>query len=448
MKHPVSNVVLVLMIASLMGACATTSYQPVPAFTPVDVDAGGHALKSQNVAVILDASSSMGEGYQQWKKLDIATAVVHNMSETIPADMGVKSGLRIFGGDPKTFSKSTSVVDDVGNFDKVEVDKALSTITKAGGPSPLGKAAAAVSDDLEGLDGTSAVIIVTDAKGMGAQQIAGATAIKEKFGDSLCLYPILVGDDANGQKLMEEIARIGGCGFAVNADELASGQQMADYVQKVFIGKMMDSDGDGVSDAMDKCPGTPAGVKVDTAGCSLDSDKDGVPDYLDRCPGTPAGMKVDQTGCPLDSDGDGVPDSLDKCPGTPSGVKVDVSGCPLTVLQSGAVSWTFNEISFEVSKADIKPVSYGILDEIAAAIGANPQLKVVVEGHTDNTGARAFNMDLSNRRAQSVVNYLVGKGVSPSRLSARGYGPDRPIAENATKLGRSKNRRVQFTKVE
>jgi OOP family OmpA-OmpF porin len=248
--------------------------------------------------------------------------------------------------------------------------------------------------------------------------------------------------------MMDELAGIGGCGFAVNADDLAGGRQMADYVKKVFIGDRVDSDGDGVADAMDKCPGTPAGVKVDGVGCPLDSDKDGVPDYLDKCPGTPAGVKVDPSGCPLDSDGDGMPDSMDKCPGTPAGVKVDATGCPITVLDAGATSWTFNNINFEVSKADIKPASYGILDEIATALGANPQLKVVVEGHTDNTGARAFNMELSKRRAQAVVDYLVGKGVSPSRLSARGYGPDRPIADNATQLGRSKNRRVQFTKVD
>ena len=273
-------------------------------------------------------------------------------------------------------------------------------------------------------------------------------AVKEKLGDSLCVYPILIGDDANGKKLMDELARIGGCGFATNAGDLASGQQMADYVRKIFIGDMMDSDGDGVADAMDKCPGTPAGVKVDTVGCPLDSDKDGVPDYLDKCPETPAGVKVDSTGCPLDSDGDGVPDSLDKCPKTPAGVKVDASGCPITVLGAGAATWTFNNINFEVAKADIKSSSYGILDEIVAALKARPALRVLVEGHTDSTGARAFNMDLSKRRAQAVVGYLVGKGVSPSRLSAKGYGPDRPIADNATKLGRSKNRRVQFTKVE
>lgn len=445
--HACLKGVLMLMIGALVSACAT-SYQPVPPFTPVDVDAGGYALKAENMLVILDASSSMDEGYRQWKKFDLATAVVRNMAKTVPADRGIQSGLRTYGHDSNVSRKSTKLIDGMGDFNTVNLEKALSTVYRAGGTSPLEKAVDAAANDLEGLDGNSAMIIITDAKVSGNRPIVSASAVKEKFGGSLCIYPILVGDDADGQLLMEEIARVGGCGFAANADDLASGQQMADFVKKVFIGEMLDSDGDGIADAMDQCPGTSAGVKVDTAGCPLDSDADGVPDYLDRCPGTPAGVKVDSTGCPLDSDGDGVPDSLDRCPNTAAGVKVDASGCPLTVLQTGAVSWTFNEINFETSKADINPASYGVLDQIAAALGANPQLKVVVEGHTDNTGARAFNMDLSKRRAQAIVDYLVGKGVSPSRLSAQGYGPDRPIADNATKLGRSKNRRVQFTKVE
>jgi len=101
------------------------------------------------------------------------------------------------------------------------------------------------------------------------------------------------------------------------------------------VGCPLDSDNDGVPDYLDKCPGTPVGVKVDKDGCPLDSDKDGVPDYLDKCPGTPAGVTVDQNGCPLDSDKDGVPDYLDKCPGTPAGVNVDKDGCPLDSDKDG-----------------------------------------------------------------------------------------------------------------
>lgn len=96
-----------------------------------------------------------------------------------------------------------------------------------------------------------------------------------------------------------------------------------------YFGRDKDSDGDGVPDSKDACPGTPMGVKVDEFGCPLDADGDGVPDYLDKCANTPSGVKVDASGCPLDSDGDGVPDYLDKCSNTPSGVKVDANGCPI-----------------------------------------------------------------------------------------------------------------------
>src|SRR5438105_2012434 len=90
-----------------------------------------------------------------------------------------------------------------------------------------------------------------------------------------------------------------------------------------------DSDGDGVPDSKDACPGTPAGAVVDQRGCPLDADQDGVPDGLDKCPGTPAGAHVDATGCPTDADADGVPDGLDQCPNTLAGLKVDAQGCPL-----------------------------------------------------------------------------------------------------------------------
>ncbi len=97
----------------------------------------------------------------------------------------------------------------------------------------------------------------------------------------------------------------------------------------------IDSDRDGVPDGIDKCPGTPAGARVDATGCPVDSDADGVPDGIDQCPGTPAGVHVDAKGCPVDSDGDGVPDGVDQCPNTPTGVAVDAAGCPLDSDKDG-----------------------------------------------------------------------------------------------------------------
>jgi hypothetical protein len=95
------------------------------------------------------------------------------------------------------------------------------------------------------------------------------------------------------------------------------------------VGCTFDSDSDGVVDGLDQCPDTPAGAVVDAKGCPLDEDGDGVPDGIDRCPATPPGTRVDALGCPLDSDGDGVPDGIDLCPGTPAGTPVDANGCPM-----------------------------------------------------------------------------------------------------------------------
>jgi OOP family OmpA-OmpF porin len=93
--------------------------------------------------------------------------------------------------------------------------------------------------------------------------------------------------------------------------------------------KPLDTDGDGVPDKRDQCPGTPAGARVDATGCPIDSDGDGVPDGIDQCPDTPKGATVDSKGCPKDSDGDGVLDGIDQCPDTPKGATVDATGCPI-----------------------------------------------------------------------------------------------------------------------
>ena len=194
-----------------------------------------------------------------------------------------------------------------------------------------------------------------------------------------------------------------------------------------------DSDGDGVPNDIDECPGTPEGVEVDERGCPLDSDGDGVPDYLDKCPGTPKGLEVDCDGCPADSDGDGVPDYRDKCPGTPRGALVDKDGC-----------WTIGDTLFDFDKYNIKAKYHSVLNQVVTVFEKNPSLKVEIEGHTDNFGTRAYNQKLSKRRAMAVRNYLVKSGIDKKRLSAVGYDFSRPRASNETAEGRALNRRVQF----
>jgi OOP family OmpA-OmpF porin len=197
----------------------------------------------------------------------------------------------------------------------------------------------------------------------------------------------------------------------------------------------VDSDGDGVTDSQDKCPDTPRGTRVNNQGCPLDSDGDGVTDDKDRCPSTPRGATVNANGC-HDSDGDGVYDNNDKCPGTPSGQAVNAKGCHIVFSLKG--------VHFAFNSAQLGQEADAELDRAVKMLKQNSGINVEVQGHTDSSGAEDYNQQLSQRRAQSVVDYLVRNGISSSRLTARGYGEGSPTASNETKEGRARNRRVDF----
>lgn len=221
----------------------------------------------------------------------------------------------------------------------------------------------------------------------------------------------------------------------------------------------VDGDKDGVFDGLDQCADTPTGATVDTAGCPTDQDQDKVFDGLDQCPDTPSGTEVDARGCtvPKDTDGDGVFDQQDRCPNTAAGTRVDAVGCPVIqevvqaaarplfqVVEGKAQPLILKGVNFRTGRSDLTPSSYTVLDEVAASLVANPTARIEIGGHTDATGARATNLRLSLGRAMAVRAYLVSKGVSTDRLVARGYGPDKPVADNRTVEGRAQNRRVEL----
>ena len=201
----------------------------------------------------------------------------------------------------------------------------------------------------------------------------------------------------------------------------------------------VDTDGDGVTDDLDKCPGTPAGTPVDSSGCPLpqDDDGDGVVNENDKCPGTPPGKKVDAVGCEVDGDddGDGILNSVDQCPDSPKGARVNNVGCPFdrTLLLQG--------VKFETNKDTLLPESLPILENAIATLKRYPEVNIEVQGHTDSRGSDAYNMDLSARRAATVLKYLKDGGVT-NQLTSRGYGETDPIASNDTDEGRQQNRRV------
>lgn len=205
--------------------------------------------------------------------------------------------------------------------------------------------------------------------------------------------------------------------------------------------RAVDSDGDGVDDNADQCPNEP-GTKPH--GCPPDSDGDGIRDPEDQCPDL-AGDPPD--GCPPDTDGDGVYDPVDDClkePETKNSYEDD-DGCPDEVPQQlrGATG-TMQGIQFEVNSAKITADSKPALDSAVATLKDNPKYSVEVVGHSDSTGERDHNIELSSKRAKSVADYLSAHGIEEERVSTRGAGPDEPIADNETEEGRAQNRRIEF----
>lgn len=430
--------VLILAItgASLLG-CATPQVQSTgPLFNPGQLSVDQYEAKVDNFIAILDASYSMSECYNGPTKFSIANDFLAAMNKTIPG-ININGALRSFGHHSGVSKEKTVRFYGLTKYTKDGFESALKKITKAGGTSPLDVAINAASGDLASAKGKIAVIVVSDGKDMGNAPVAAANNMKSQYGERICIYTVLVGNDPAGQKLLENIAGAGQCGHSSLADGIKSGTDMANFVKKIFLTEMLDSDGDGVLDKFDQCPNTPKGAGVDTKGCPLDSDGDGVYDYLDKCPGTPSGMQVDNVGCPLDSDGDGVLDADDQCPGTPKGAKVNAQGC-----------WILGGVVFDTGKSNIKDSFYPELDAIAATLQKNSTVKVEIQGHTDSVGRASYNMKLSENRAKAVMDYLVKKGIDPKRLSAKGFGLTRPMASNDTPEGRAQNRRVELKPVQ
>ncbi len=166
-----------------------------------------------------------------------------------------------------------------------------------------------------------------------------------------------------------------------------------------------------------------------------DGDNDGVRDEYDSCPFTPEGVAVEENGCARDGDGDGIPDYLDQCPETPLGQPVDLTGCSPLIA-------TLRGVHFAFDSASLTSEAKSILDQAAGVMKSHPSSSFTIEGHTDSTGPDTYNSDLSQRRAESVANYLSSMGVSTS-MRAVGKGESSPVASNDTSSGRAKNRRVE-----
>ncbi len=313
-----------------------------------------------------------------------AVKIVRDMNQRFPDDVQ-SAGALIFGGNlPPTLSW----VSEVQSWDRSGLDAALSGIKNGGGPTPMGLAMRMAGDGLSQAQGKTALIIVSDGRDNGLiNPVAEVDSLKAQYGDRLCVFAIQLGDSSRGGALLGQLVSSGGCGKLVKASEVQSDAGVQGLVDYIFPGE---------THVAAPPPPPPPTVK--------------------------------------DSDGDGVMNPDDECPGTLRGAKVDSRGC-----------WVIENIRFASGSAVIDSQYYPDLDNIVSVLKHNPGVEVVVEGHTDSQGDEAMNQQLSQKRAQAVVDYLVDKGVDASRISASGKGESMPIADNSTAEGRAQNRRIEIS---
>ena len=392
MKKYYMITIFVVMISALLIGCAGQQVQmTAPSFTPYTFQADQYVAKVNNFVVILDTSSTMADKYQGQAKATIAKNFLTAMNQTLP-ELKYNGALRTFGHYAYLPDRSTMLVYGVTPYSTSGFGSALDGVKGPGGDTsiPMAKAIAAAGADFSSAQGPIAIIIVSDGVDLNEAPVKAAEALKGQFGSRLCIDTVQIGDDPGGKAVLEQIAKVSGCGFSTSADRLATSSSMAGFVESIFLAK-------------------PA-------------------------PKPPAPKPV---AMPMDSDKDGVPDNLDQCPNTPIGATVDARGC-----------WTFAAIVlFDINKADVKSEAYPMLTEAVLILKKNPNLKVEIDGHTDSTGTAEYNLALSKRRAESVKEFFVSRGIDPQRLTTHGNGFSKPADTNKTKEGRAKNRRVELTPV-
>ncbi|HEY7745462.1 MAG TPA: OmpA family protein [Desulfuromonadales bacterium] len=270
-----------LMCTFLLPGCATRT--PLE-FKPHAFETGKYAPKVANFQIIFDASESMDNAMNGEQRFPTAKNFVSSLNQSIPSDVAYNGGLRTFGHDPKQSAELTALPYGMTKYSRDGFAGGLGGIKHPGGESPLSAALTAAGADLKAAQGKSAIVVVSDGVKM-EDAPAAAAKVKADLGDKLCIYTVRVGESKEGKKTLDSVAKAGQCGGAFEAADLTDPGKFAGFVEEVFLtGKPAmaappparpapmppgDSDGDGVTDDKDKCPGTLPGVMVDKDGCDL-----------------------------------------------------------------------------------------------------------------------------------------------------------------------------------
>lgn len=385
MKRHLRLAVLVLALAGSLAGCAGKQTPPAP-YQPVQLDPKAYSKKVDTFIIVLDTASSMEATYRKRLEAERAEEIVSRLNQLIPP-LDFRAGLLAFESGSCLSCEEAVVLYGPALHKREDFAAALAgytTVERDRRLGSMGGSPAASRQILQGNPGRVAVIVVSSSENiLHGRAYKTVQKLRGALGDRLCIYPILMDRDCDGRVVTDMIVKVGGCGFTVNADEIAAPDAMSRYVQDVLLWP-------------------PAGQAASSAAYG-----------------------------PLDSDGDGVVDSRDRCPNTPRGVKVNADGC-----------WELSGIYFDSGQAAIK--NPRVLDETLAILKTNPALTGEVQGHTDSTAAAEYNQKLSEARARAVRDYFIKQGIGPERIRAVGFGETRPVASNDTLEGRALNRRVEL----
>ncbi|MGR9087140.1 MAG: OmpA family protein [Gammaproteobacteria bacterium] len=390
------------LIAASLGAlfvsgCASTPVSTFEAFQAKDLNelltSGRYQQKTDNFFVINDSSSSMSDDYlgagfasgSTPSKFAVEKEILSRINQTLP-DLRLTASIRSFGFGPCTSWSSTQLNLAPSAYSKSTFSSGIEALGCSSGGSPMASAVEGSTSDLSSSAGQIAVLILSDGHELESDPTAAVQALKQQYGDRLCIYSVWVGnkDEEGGKLLLNRLSDIAGCGYRAEAADISTPGGMAQFVTNVFL------------------------KEVQVADCST-----------------------------MDSDGDGVNDCNDKCPDTPKGAHVDQTGC-----------WIYRGVLFDTDKAVIKPEFVPMLNNAVDVMSINPGLTVKIEGHTDSRASEAYNQKLSERRANSVKQYLVEHGVEDGRMETIGYGETQPVDTNDTPEGRYNNRRVEFERTD
>jgi OOP family OmpA-OmpF porin len=385
-------IIVAAITSAVISGCASQPTSTFESFHAQDlnqaVSSGQLVQKTDNFFVLNDSSSSMtddylGGGYPAHptpSKFSVEKEILNRINQTIP-DLKLTSSIRSFGFGPCLSWEYSKLNLAPTTYTKSSFGSGIDTLTCAGGGTPMVSGIEETPKDLAETTGNIAVLILSDG-GVDYIPVPEIQALKQRYGDRLCVYTVWVGNknDEQGQVKLNELSDTAGCGFSTTADRIASSSDMANFVQYVFLK-----------------PGTPV------ADCSKQDD-----------------------------DADGINNCIDKCPTTLKGTHVNRLGC-----------WIV-DIKFDNNKSNINPQYFHELDNVVTVIKHNPGVHIEVQGHTSNTGSAAHNLKLSERRAKAVKDYLIRNTQGSGTLTARGYGLTQPIDTNETEEGRANNRRVQL----